>query len=56
METTGSYYVEAYDGSEKVANRKYFNIKLDGTPPSFDLKNNDPEFELSKDDSTPLYL
>ena len=50
METTGSYYVEAYDGSEKVANRKYFNIKLDGTPPSFDLKNNDPEFELSKDD------
>ena len=48
--TTGSYYVEAYDASNnKVANRKYFNVKFDYTPPTFELKNVKQEFELTSD-------
>ncbi len=46
MSVTGSYYVIAYNGSEKVGNRKYFNIKIDNTPPTFDIKNQEQEKDL----------
>ena len=50
MDTTGSYYVEGYNGSKKVANKKYFNIKLDNTDPSFAIKNTETEFLLENDE------
>jgi hypothetical protein len=46
MSVTGSYYVIAYNGSEKVGNRKYFNIKIDNTPPTFDIKDQEQEKDL----------
>ena len=59
--TTGSYYVEAYgtqsgvEGSGKIANRKYFNVKIDNTPPTFSLKDTDPIIELEKDNIVEPY-
>ena len=49
FDKTGSYYVEAFDGNNKVGNRKYFNVKLDNTPPTMDLKNLGTEFFLDND-------
>ncbi len=49
FQKTGSYYVEAFDGSNKVGNRKYFNVKFDNTPPTMDLKNLNTEFLLYND-------
>ncbi len=49
FDKTGSYYVEAFDGNNKVGNRKYFNVKLDNTPPTMDLKNLTKEFLLDND-------
>ncbi len=49
FDKTGSYYVEAFDGNNKVGNRKYFNVKLDNTPPTMDLKNLNTEFLLDND-------
>ena len=49
FQKTGSYYVEAFDGSNKVGNRKYFNVKFDNTPPTMDLKNLGTEFLLDND-------
>ena len=46
MSVTGSYYVIAYNGAEKVGNRKYFNVKIDNTPPTFDIKDQEPEKDL----------
>ena len=49
FQKTGSYYVEAFDGNNKVGNRKYFNVKFDNTPPTMDLKNLGTEFLLNND-------
>ena len=49
FQSSGSYYVEAYDGLDKVANRKYFNIKIDNVPPTMDLKNLETNFLLDDD-------
>ncbi len=50
---TGSYYVVAYNGTEKVGNRKFFNVKIDNVPPTFELKDETLEFYL--DDNSVLY-
>ena len=50
MDTTGSYYVEGYNGSKKVANRKYFNIKLDNVKPKYEIKNTEKEILLDNED------
>ena len=35
---SGSFYVLAYNNTTKVANRKYFNVKIDNTKPTFNFK------------------
>jgi len=46
MSVTGSYYVVAYDGVDKVGNRKYFNVKIDNMAPTFDIKDMEEEKDL----------
>ena len=46
ISVTGSYYVVAYDGTNKVGNRKYFNVKIDNMAPTFDIKDIEEEKDL----------
>ena len=48
ISASGSFYVMAYDDTTKVANRKYFNVKLDNANPTFDFKDRETIKELGE--------
>ncbi len=48
--STGSYYVVAYRGNDQAGNRKYFNVKIDNSPPDFELRDTTTEFFLGNED------